>query len=157
MEFTLQFNLQYCIGFCHTSIWICHRYTRVPRPEPCPPSSLYPSYLSLLFSGTLQSVGMSFKGYVIQWACLSLSPLPFASLLFSGFSKFSSDKHFAFLHFLFLGIFLLAASYTVLRTSIHSSSGTRLIRSNALNQIQGIFSLPLYNHKLFNLSHNLMA
>ena len=39
MEFTLQFNLQYCIGFCHTSIWICHRYTRVPHPEP-PPSSL---------------------------------------------------------------------------------------------------------------------
>ena len=28
--------------FCHTSIWICHRYTHVPHPEPpLPPSSLY--------------------------------------------------------------------------------------------------------------------
>ena len=27
--------LQYCIGFCHISTWICHKYTRVPHPEPC--------------------------------------------------------------------------------------------------------------------------
>ena len=34
--------------FCHTSTWICHRYTRVPRPErPLPPLFLYhPSGLS---------------------------------------------------------------------------------------------------------------
>ena len=27
--------------FCHTSTWICHRYTRVPHPEP--PSLYHPS------------------------------------------------------------------------------------------------------------------
>ena len=32
-------TLQYCIGFCHISTWIHHRYTRVPHPEP---SSLLP-------------------------------------------------------------------------------------------------------------------
>ena len=31
------FAILYC--FCHTSTQICHRYTRVPHPEP-PPSSL---------------------------------------------------------------------------------------------------------------------
>ena len=29
--------------FCHTSTWICHRYTRVPHPEPHPSSPYYPS------------------------------------------------------------------------------------------------------------------
>ena len=36
--------------FCHTSTWICHRYTRVPHPEPIsllpPPSPYHPSGLS---------------------------------------------------------------------------------------------------------------
>ena len=34
-------TLQYCIGFCHTSTWIRHGYTRVPHPEP--PSPYHPS------------------------------------------------------------------------------------------------------------------
>ena len=38
---------------------------------------------------------------------LSLSPLLFISLLFSGICKVSSDNHFAFLHFFFLGIVLV--------------------------------------------------
>ena len=35
--FLLYFIILY--WFCHTSTWICHRYTRAPHPEP-PPSSL---------------------------------------------------------------------------------------------------------------------
>ena len=31
--------------FCHTSTWICHRYTRVPHPEP--PSQLPPRTIPL--------------------------------------------------------------------------------------------------------------
>ena len=31
--FFLFFTLQYCIGFCHTSTWICHGYTRVHTEE----------------------------------------------------------------------------------------------------------------------------
>ena len=48
------------------------------------------------------------------WVYLSLSPLPFASLLFSAIFKASSDNHFAFLHFFFLGMVLVTASCTVL-------------------------------------------
>ena len=64
---------------------------------------------------------------------LSLSPLLFTSLLFLTVCKTSSDNHFAFLLFFFFGMVLFAASYTILQTSIHSSSGTLLTGSNPLN------------------------
>ena len=50
--------------------------------------------------------------------------LPFASLLFSAICKASSDNHFAFLHFFFLGMVLITASCTMSWTSVHHSSGT---------------------------------
>jgi len=59
-----------------------------------------------------------------RWVYLSYSPLPFTSLLFSAICEASSDSHFAFLHFFFLGMVLNTASCTMLRISIHSSSGT---------------------------------
>ena len=59
-----------------------------------------------------------------RWVCLSFSPLPFASLLFSAICKASSDNHFAFLHFFFLGMVLITVSCTMSRTSVHSLSGT---------------------------------
>ena len=59
-----------------------------------------------------------------KWVCLSFSPLPFTSLLFSAICKAFSDNHFVFLHFFFLGMILITASCTVLQTSVHSSSGT---------------------------------
>ena len=55
---------------------------------------------------------------------LSFSPLLFTSLLFTAVCKGSSDSHFAFLHFFSMGMILIPVSCTVLRTSIHSSSGT---------------------------------
>ena len=55
---------------------------------------------------------------------LSFSLLPFDSLLFSGIYKASSDNHFAFLYFFFLGVILIPASCIMSQTSIHSSSGT---------------------------------
>ena len=55
---------------------------------------------------------------------LSFFHLPFTSLIFSAICKPSSDNHFAFLYFFFLGMVLITASCTVSRTSIHSSSGT---------------------------------
>ena len=66
-----------------------------------------------------------------KWVCLSLSPLPFTSLLFSAIYKASSDNHFAFLHFFFLG--MVFASCTMSWTSVHSSLGTLSIESNPLN------------------------
>ena len=48
--------------------------------------------------------------------------------------------------------FLITASYTMSRTSVHSSSGTL---SDVILWI--CFSLPLYNHKGFDLGHTWMV
>ena len=68
-----------------------------------------------------------------RWVSLCFSPLPFTSLLFTAICKASSDSHFAFSHFFFLGMVLIPVSYTMSWTSVHSSSGTLSIRSNLLN------------------------
>ena len=67
-----------------------------------------------------------------SWLYLSLSPLPYASLLFSAICKISLDNHFSFLHFFFFGIVLVITSCTILQTSIHSSSGTLPSRPNLI-------------------------
>ena len=59
-----------------------------------------------------------------KWVYLSFSPLPFTSVLSSAICKASSDNHFAFLHFFFLGMVLITASCTVSWTSLCSSWGT---------------------------------
>ena len=59
-----------------------------------------------------------------KWVYLSFSPLLFASLFSIAICKAISDSHFAFLHFFFLGMVLIPVSYTMSRTSVHSSSGT---------------------------------
>ena len=66
----------------------------------------------------------TFWNLAFSWVYLSLSPLPFASLLFSAICKAYSDNHFAFLHFFFFGVVLVTASCTILQTSVHRSSGT---------------------------------
>ena len=68
-----------------------------------------------------------------KWVYLSFSPLLFASLLFTAICKASSDSHFAFFHFLSMGMVLIPVSCTMSRTSVHSSSGTLSIRSSPLN------------------------
>ena len=85
-----------------------------------------------------------------KWVYLSSSPLPLA-LLFSATFKALSDIHFAFLHFFFLGMILITASGTMLRTSVHSSSGTL---SDLIPWIY--LSLPLYSRKGFDLGHSWM-
>ena len=87
--------------------------------------SLKKTFSSLL--AILWSSAFSWEVY------LSLSPLPLASLLFTAICEASSDNHFAFLHFFFLGTALVTASCTVLWTSVHSSSGTLSTRSSPLN------------------------
>ena len=82
------------------------------------------SYLSLLFSGTLHSIGYIFP-FLLCILLLFFSQLfvrPPQTLL-----------HFALLQFFLLGLVLITASCTMSRTSVHSSSGTRSIRSNPLN------------------------
>ena len=73
-----------------------------------------------------------------RWVYLSFSLLPFTSLLFSAICKASSDNHFAFLHFFFLGI--TASCTSMWWTLGHSSSGTL---SDLILWIY--LSLPLYD------------
>ena len=61
-----------------------------------------------------------------RWVYLCFSPLPFSYLLFSAICKPSSDNHFAFLHFFFLGMVLITASCTMSLISVHRPSGTLL-------------------------------
>ena len=68
-----------------------------------------------------------------KWVYLCLFPLPLTFLVLTAICKASSDNHFAIFHFFFLGMVLIPASCTMLRTSVHSSSGTLSIRSNPLN------------------------
>ena len=66
---------------------------------------------------------------------LSLSPLLF-TFLSSATCKASSDNHFAFLLFFFFegwGVILFTISCTMLRTTVHNSSGTALTKSSPLN------------------------
>ena len=60
----------------------------------------------------------------IQMEYLSFFPLLFTSLLSTAICKASSDSHFTFLHFFFLGMVLILVSCTMPRTSVHRSSGT---------------------------------
>ena len=83
--------------------------------------------------------------WMLKWVYLSFSPLLFISLLFSAIHKASSDNHFAFLRFFFLGMVLITACCTMLRTSVHSSSGTL---SDLIPWIY--LSLTLYNCKGFD-------
>ena len=83
-----------------------------------------------------------------KWVYLSFSPLPFTSLFFIAVCKASSDSHFAFLHYFFLGMVLIPASCTMSWTSIHSSSGTL---SDRIPWI--CLSFPLYDRKGFDLGH----
>ena len=102
-----------------------------------------------------------------SWVYLYLSPLLFTFLLFTAIYKASSDSHFAFLHFFFLGMVLLPVSCKMSWTSIHSSSCTLSISSSPLNlfltstvQSLGILFRSYLNRLVvfpafFNLSLNL--
>ena len=99
-------------------------------------------YLHWLLRKAFLSPFAIFWNSAFKWVYLSFSPLPFTSLLFTAICKSSSDNHFAFLHFFFLGMVLIPASCTMLWTSVHISSGT-------LSDLNPwiYFSFTLYSHK----------
>ena len=72
--------------------------------------------------------------YALTWICLSLSLLPFTSLLFSAICKVSWDNYFTFLHIFFFVMILVTTSCTMFRTSVHGcSSRHSVFQSNPLN------------------------
>ena len=96
------------------------------------------SYLSLLFPGTLHSV----KCILPFLLCLSL-------LFFSQLFVRPPQTTMLICCISFsLRMVLIPASYTVLQTSMHSSSGTLSAPIPCI-----YLSLPLYNHKGFDLGH----
>ena len=100
--------------------------------------SLRKAFLSLLaILGTLHSNRYIFP-FLLCLSLLFFSQL--TSLLFTAICKASSDNYFAFLHFFFLEMVLITASW-MSQSSIHSSSG---ILSDLIPWIY--FSLPPYNH-----------
>ena len=116
-------------------------------------SSLSHSIVFLYFFALIAEEGFLFLlailwNSALRWIYLSFSLFPFASPLFLAICKASSDNHFSFLHFFFLVMVLIAASCTVSQTSAHNSSGAL---SDLIPWIY--FSLPLYNHKAFDLGY----
>ena len=84
---------------------------------------------------------------------LSFSPLPLASLLFSAICKASSDNHFALLHFLFLVWF-----WSLPPVQCYEPPSIVLQALCLSDLIPWIYlSLPLYNHKGFDIGHPWMA
>ena len=93
-----------------------------------------------------------------KWEYLSFSPLLFTFLLFTAICKSSSRVPFCLFAFLFLGMVLITASYTMSWTSVHSSSGILSIKSNHFDckgwfrsYLNGLVVFPTF----FNLSLNL--
>ena len=70
-------------------------------------SSLSHSVVFVYFFALITKEGFSVLAvlwnFAFKWVYLSFSPLPLASLLLSAICKASSDNHFAFFAFLFLG------------------------------------------------------
>ena len=84
-----------------------------------------------------------------RWVYLSFSPLPLDSLLFSSICKASSDNQFAFWHLFFLGIVLI-----ILPVQCHKPHSIVLQALCLSDLIPWIYlSLPLYNHKGFDLGN----
>ena len=84
------------------------------------PVLLFSSTLHCSFKKTFLSLLAILCNSALSWVYLSLSPLPFASLLSSAICKASSDKHFAFL--LFLGDGFGHHLLYRLQTSVHRQS-----------------------------------
>ena len=98
-----------------------------------PHSIIFLYFFALITRKAFLSLLVILWNSAFRWIYLSFPPLCSASLIFSSIYKASSDNHFAFLHFFFLGMILITLSCTMLQTSVHSSPGSLSIRSNPLN------------------------
>ena len=110
------------------------------------------SYISLhcslkkAFLSLLAILGNS----TFSWVHLSLSPLPFISLLSSAMCKVSSDNHFAFfLHFFFFGMVLPSPSI-----QCYKLQSIDLEAHCLPDLIPCIYLSPLCNNKGFDLGHS---
>ena len=101
------------MGFSRQEYW-----SQVPLPSLEEISSLSHCIVFLYFFTLIAEEGFLVSScysleLCIQMGISFLSPLPFASLLFTAICKAPSDNHFAFLHFFFLGMVLIPVSCTM--------------------------------------------
>ena len=99
-------------------------------------------YLHCSFKKAFLSLLTVLWNSAFNWVYLSLSPLPFISLLSSAACKASSDSHFTFLHFFWGDGFGHWLMYNV--TNLHPQFFRHSTRSNHLNlfitsTVQGIW------------------
>ena len=113
----------------------------------CQRVTLYSIILNIMSTTGLLSLLAILWNSAFRCLYQSFPPLLFTSLLFTAICKASPGSHFVFCIFFPWG-WLISVSYTMSETSIHSSSGTL---SDLVPLIY--FSLPLYNHKGFDLGH----
>ena len=136
------------LGLYHFCTLLCPSLDEIFLKRSCLSPSVVFLYFFALFieEGLLVSLAILWNS-ALSWMYLSLFPLLISSLLSSAICKISSDHHFAFLLYFFFGLVLFTASWTILQTSVHSSSGTLFTRSNPLN----LFVPPLYINSGFKL------
>ena len=129
---------------------LCHGQSS-SRWLPADFHSIFPLYFfALLIKKAFLSFLAILWNSAFSWVYLSLASLPFAFLLFSAICKASSDNHFAFLQFFFMGIILVTTSCTMWQTSVHSSSGTQSTISTPLNLFQKSKGNPKKVYFCFN-------
>ena len=112
----------------HTGYYTCFNVILPNHPTLSLSHRVQKTVLYISVSFAVSYTGLSLLAILwnsaFKWVYLSFSPLPLGSVLFSAICKVSSDSHFAFLHFFFLGMVLIIASCRISRTSVLSSSGT---------------------------------
>ena len=113
-------------------------------------SIVFPYFFALITEeGFLISLCYSWNS-AFKWVYLSFFPLPFASLLFLAICKTSSDNHVIFLYFFFL--------WWSWSLQCHKHTSIVLQALCLSDVVPWIYlSLPLYNHKAFDLGHTWMV
>ena len=109
--------------FLHNKAWIQSTWTILQKLKNWATGFCLICHIHLTSRQLITTSSSNFDNY---------SPLPFISIIFLTICKASSDNHFTFLHFFFLGIKLITASCTMLWTSVHIFSGTLSIRPESI-------------------------
>ena len=77
--------------------------------------SIFPLYFFALITEECFPISLYYSlELCIQTVYIPFSPLSFASLLFTAICRASSESHFAFLHFFFLGMVLIHLLYNIM-------------------------------------------
>ena len=144
---TVAFQAPPSMGFSRQEYW-----SGVPSP------SMSHSIVVLYFFALITEEGFLISPCYSLELCNKMGisfllSLLFSSLLFTAICKASSESHCAFLHFFFLVMVLIPVSCTCHEppSIVHQA----LCLSNLVPSIY--FSLPLYNHKGFDLGHTWMV